>query len=132
MLGLDVAFVGEIIRKMEYHSVPGVGRKVVGIASLRGRIVTIFDLFEVFDLPKGNSRGKDICIILKPGINYQDIVGFFVDRVEDIIEIDDNMIERAAKKDNIWAVKKIVKLAKGVIPLIDTEDIIDFLAKNTD
>ncbi len=129
LCGIDILLVKEINRQLEITEVAGAPVFIRGLLNLRGQIITVIDIgirlgFEG-QVPTSRSR----CIVLKTiaelnalpqsaGIEEEtttDMVGLFVDRVSDMVAVNDSEIQYPpANLGNIDS-----KYLTGVIQLED-------------
>ena len=83
--------VGEIIRQPKLVSVPLASHGIQGVANLRGRVLPIVSLAELFQLAhKTTDEATRVLVINHKGAS----IGFVVDRVEKVITVDAALIER--------------------------------------
>lgn len=89
--GVDILMVQEIIRAAEITSVPNSPEFVEGVINLRGNIIPVIDLRKRLHLFRGKQTGlKTWVLILSIGDR---VVGFVVDRVTDVLKIQEESIE---------------------------------------
>ena len=127
LLGLDILLVKEINRRLEITPVFDVAYFVVGTANLRGQVITILDPGLRLDLPSQRTSEDGGVIVLKTekeltrlhrsgGLedhSVNDQVGLLVDRIGDVIEVDQSGIH--AVPANLDPV--VARYADGVIPV---------------
>lgn len=90
--GLNVLQVQEILRVPEITPVPGANSYVIGIINLRGKVVTVMDTRSCFGLmPKSPDDASRIVIIQAEAY----IIGFLVDSVTEVVEVNASEIEAA-------------------------------------
>ncbi len=102
-LGVNILLVKEVYRYKAITSIPGASEHLCGLMNLRGKIVTVVDLNVC--LNRGPTPNKNECrlLILKTeeevmAVNSRsrpdhihwgdDIVGFLIDSMDDVLEID--------------------------------------------
>ena len=107
LFGIDILLVREINRSVDITPVDLVSESILGLINLRGQLVTIFDLGTQLGLGKTDISKSSRCVVLKTTdeiSGYQqsqqisdstseDMVGFMVDRIGDIITVDSQNIE---------------------------------------
>lgn len=82
--------VSEIIRQPKLVSVPLASHGIQGIANLRGRVLPIVSLAELFQLEdKPTDEATRVLVVNHKGAS----IGFVVDRVEKVITVDSALIE---------------------------------------
>ncbi|MBD3767386.1 MAG: chemotaxis protein CheW [Gammaproteobacteria bacterium] len=83
--------VSEIIRLPKLVSVPLAAHGIQGVANLRGRVLPIVSLADLFQLDsKDADEATRVLVINHKGSS----IGFVVDRVEKVITVDASLIER--------------------------------------
>ncbi|HCJ11866.1 MAG: hypothetical protein A2Y14_00500 [Verrucomicrobia bacterium GWF2_51_19] len=108
LFGIDILLVREINRNLEITRVDRALDYVRGIMNLRGQIVTIIDLGARLGLGKREMKSSTSCVVikttkdidhltLKDNLNVQetstDVIGFLVDKIGDVVAIDNEAIE---------------------------------------
>ncbi|MBD3419186.1 MAG: chemotaxis protein CheW [Chitinivibrionales bacterium] len=107
LFGIDVLLVREINRNLEITDVDPSPDFVVGLMNLRGQIVSVADLGVRLGLERRIIGKATCCIVLKTDEELQrlrdegllsentskDIVGLVVDKIGDMITVDDRNIE---------------------------------------
>jgi len=92
IFGVDILMVREIIRSAPITSVPNSPEFVEGVINLRGDIIPVIDLRKRLNLFKNNSQEKNWILILDID---RSVTGFVVDKVDEVLKIDQNNIEPA-------------------------------------
>ncbi len=90
--GVDIMIVEEIIRMVEITPVPRAPSFVEGIINMRGRVIPIVDLRKKLSIT-GNEIDDHTRIIVTFIDNKR--MGFIVDKVEEVIKISTDNIDRA-------------------------------------
>ena len=90
--GLEILKVQEVLADAEIESVPGAPGVILGVANLRGSIVTILDLRQRLGLPTRPLEVPVCCVVVD---GRGEPVGLRVDRVVDVRRISDGAIKRA-------------------------------------
>ena len=90
-LGVDVTRVREVLRPQELTHVPLAPPQIAGLINLRGEIVTAFDLRVALErgLRGRDERPMNIVISTEHGP-----VSMLVDDVSDVLDLDEEAIER--------------------------------------
>ena len=87
---VEVCQAKEVMRMPETTRVPNVPSFVIGVANLRGEIISILDLHHFFGLdPAGKTQEVRVIVTDLSG----ESVGLRVDRVQDTLEIDEEAIQ---------------------------------------
>jgi purine-binding chemotaxis protein CheW len=127
LFGIETKYVKEINRNIEYTKIPKAPKRVAGLFNMRGQIVTLFDLSNIFAYETGNNSEKKMCITLKSTPNNPNQAGFLIDRTEDVFDMEEENCEvlpaNAVSEEQKY-VKKVAKLNKELLILIDPELII--------
>jgi len=89
--------VQEVTRNMTVTPIPTAPPTVVGIANMKGRVVTILDLAAL--LRRGRDKGGEAyavrtvsAVIFKPFAGSEDQMGLLIDKPGDLIEISEKQI----------------------------------------
>ena len=92
IFGVDILMVREIIRSAPITAVPNSPEFVEGVINLRGDIIPVIDLRKRLNLYRDETQDKNWVLILEV---EGSVTGFVVDRVDDVLKIDQNNIEAA-------------------------------------
>jgi len=93
---VDVTLVYKVTRKMTVTPVPSAPDEIIGIANLKGRVVTVLSLYQL--LGHKERRNKEYgsrsvkAVVFKTLFGSEDQLGLFIDKPGNLIEIDDNTI----------------------------------------
>jgi purine-binding chemotaxis protein CheW len=88
---VQIAHVAEILRPPPITDVPRAPRNVLGVISVRGKLVTVVDLRRRFDLVEGPIDRKSRVLLADVGHGEQ--VGMLVDEVRDVWRLAADEIE---------------------------------------
>ncbi|MDI1472379.1 MAG: chemotaxis protein CheW [Thermodesulfovibrio sp.] len=107
IFAINMAPVQEIIRVPEIVKVPKSPPSLMGLANLRGKVLPIINLRKVFGLEEKTIDESSRVIVIDLG----QTLGFLVDNVSSVIDVDETKIETSSE------IKSIVKsdFLKGVI-----------------
>ena len=107
VFAINMAPVQEIIRFPEIVKVPKSPPSLMGLANLRGKVLPIINLRKVFGLEEKTIDESTRVIVIDLG----QTLGFLVDNVSSVIDVDETKIETSSE------IKSIVKsdFLKGVI-----------------
>lgn len=89
LLAISIKEIREIINySNEIHTVPGSSDVIKGFLNLRGKVITIVDARNMYDLGQEQIKKEDqkILIFEKDDMSY----GLVVDKIESIITVDEN------------------------------------------
>jgi purine-binding chemotaxis protein CheW len=125
LYAINVNKVLEVLEKQSITRVPNAPIYIKGIVNFRGEVVPVFESRTKFNLPDRPDDASNVVIVLDLS-KENDLfrIGAIVDRVKDVITIDDNDIKAvpAMSKDyNTEFLKGIFKLNDKFILLLDVE-----------
>ncbi len=122
--GIDVMQIREVLRTPEISPVPGAPSYVLGIINLRGNVVAIIDTRSRFGLPSREVDDASRIVILEAG-DY--VVGFLVDSVSEVAELDNSEIEPAPDTGSGESARYISGLCnrdRGLLILVDADKLL--------
>ena len=122
--GFDLTRIKEINRQLIITLVPTAPAHFMGVANLRGKIVPVISLRSRLGFPEPKEHSPTRTIVLELG---GELVGFMVDRVIEVIRINqENILEFSGRSSipNKECVSGIVKQESGIITLLDLERLI--------
>jgi purine-binding chemotaxis protein CheW len=90
LFGVDVHAVQEVLSFSEYTAVPLAPEAVAGLFNLRGQVIAAVDLRVQLGLPARRLEGPVMNVILR---GDEEPVSLLVDRIGDVIELDDRGVE---------------------------------------
>jgi purine-binding chemotaxis protein CheW len=142
MFGVNILQVKEINNQLRYTTVPDSAFFIKGLFNLRGQIITIFDLAKRLGREDTKIQEKTRNLILKTDtetslmrdkFNLEEIgndaVGFIIDRIGDVVEINEEDIQQApANVGDISKefIKGVVELKNDLLIILNVEEIIKF------
>ena len=123
--GIEISHINEIIAMMKVTHVPRTPDFVEGVINLRGSIIPIVDIRGKFGLEK-REHDMNTAIIINEvsGVN----IGFVVDRVEDVLTLDDRDLAEPPKFGShidTSFIKHVSEVEKDVILILDMEKIFE-------
>ena len=117
--GVKISDVKEIIAMMKTTPVPKTPKFIKGVMNLRGNIIPVVDMRLKFDMPEIEPQMYTaIVIITIEGKN----IGFIVDKVEEVVNVDDENISPPPEFGSHVETKFIENMAKQknkVIMILD-------------
>jgi purine-binding chemotaxis protein CheW len=127
LYAVNVNKVLEVLEKQSITRVPNAPRYIKGIVNFRGEVVPVFESRAKFNLPDRADDVSYVVIVLDLS-KESDLfrIGAIVDKVKDVITIDDNDIKAvpAMSKDyNTEFLQGIFKLNDRFIMLLDVEKV---------
>ncbi len=123
--GVDISQVREIIAMMKITPVPKTPKYVAGVINLRGAIIPVIDTRLRFDMSSLEYTEQTAIIIIE--INKVSI-GFVVDKVEEVLTIDESSISEPPKfgtNINTDFIKNIARIGEMVIMILDLEKLFE-------
>ena len=87
---LNIVAISEIIKVKEFTDVPRAPGFVLGVISLRGVVVPVFDLAERLNLGKSELTANSRIVVCQSG---EIIAGLLVDSINQVIKLADDSIE---------------------------------------
>jgi purine-binding chemotaxis protein CheW len=145
LLGLDILAVKEVYRHMNLTPIPGAPGHFCGLMNLRGKVVTVIDLSVCLDLTPSAAEEKRL-LILKTNselarcrmtgklenVNLgEDTIGFLINRMEEVLTIEDDEI--LPVPSNLDILEKnlicgVVKLKNRLVILLDVTAVLEGVA----
>jgi len=123
--GINIGYIDNIVRMQRITRVPKSQKFYVGVINLRGEVVPIMSLRKRFDLEDDEFTNASRIIIIKP--EDQSMIGFIVDEVKEVVNIDPSTIETPTFKldeKNATYLAGIGKHNDTLISLLDIEAVI--------
>lgn len=117
---LTIGEVQEIIRYVAPRSVASDAEWILGVISLRGRIIPVCDLAKRLGVPRGEAPAAKI-IVVEAGSHT---VGLVVDDVTEVLTVDEGEIESLSVAGSRGA-NSIAKVGDRLIVLLASEAIFD-------
>jgi purine-binding chemotaxis protein CheW len=121
-LGIPASDVSEVLRLGQATPVPLAPSGVVGLVNLRGRISTVVDLRVRLGRRPARSRDRrPIGVVLR---SRRDVVSLLVDRIGDVLEVDERAFEpppETVPEPARSLISGTYKLEKGLVLVLDTE-----------
>ena len=93
---VDVGLVRKVVREMAVTPVPTAPGEIIGIANLKGGVVTVLSLYGL--LGRGERRDGEYgartvkAVVFKPFPGGEDQTGLFIDKPGDLVDINDEII----------------------------------------
>ena len=129
-MGIEVEKAQEVLRFRSATEVPLAPRSIRGLINLRGQIVTAVDLRRRANLPDVSEESDPMHIILSEEAGS---MSFVVDRVGDVIEVDDEDFEEppdTLKGDERRLIRGAYKLEDTLLLVLDSKFALDI--RNSD
>ncbi len=142
LFGVNILQVKEINNQMRYTPVPDSIDFIKGLFNLRGQIITIFDLAKRLGRKDTLIGEKTRNLILKTDIETvllrekfkleeigNDAVGFIIDKIGDVIEVEEEQIQQPpANVGDISKefIKGVVELKSDLLIIINVSEVIRY------
>lgn len=123
LFGIPVQDVQEVLRHQDIRSVPLAAPEIRGLLNLRGQIVTTIDLRVRLGLSPAEDGSVNVVVRTPDGP-----VSLLVDQIGDVLEPPESTFEPApdtVPRHLRELVKRVCKLADGLMLVLDTELAID-------
>jgi len=117
---VETSKVQSINDLMEITKVPKAQNYIKGLINLRGNIITILDINLLLGMINTDARNDNI-IILKL---EEELVGITVDAVDEVIEFDEEKLEKIYNDMDKPYNKGIINLKERIITLIDFDKLL--------
>jgi len=122
---VDVTLVQKVVRNITFTSIPVAPPAVVGIGSIKGRVVTFISLAELL----GRKRGAqaDNAVVFKSFTNGNDQMGLIMDKPGDLIDIVEDQIlplPLAAEDEEKNCISGMAEVEGNLYRIIDIDEII--------
>ena len=123
--GIPVQDVQEMIRAGEMTQVPLAPPEVRGLVNLRGQLLTTLDLRCRLGLDASSTDQPQMNVVLRTA---DGLVGLLVDRVGEVLEVDDDQFE-APPATLSPALRRLIvgayKLSDRLLLILNTENVVD-------
>jgi purine-binding chemotaxis protein CheW len=127
--GLDVVQVRDVFRSKKITNIPQSGEEVFGVLNLRGRIVTVINLYHKLGFPIDKDLDKLMNIVVEyNGESY----AFLIDKVGDVMSLTLDTFEEPPRTMSVnWKnmSKGIHRLEDKILILLDIEKVLNFIEK---
>ena len=143
MLGFDIQIIKEVYRHINLTQIPGIPTHVAGLMNLRGKIVTVIDLGVCLNIAQDEKEKDNRLLIMKTEAEvgqYQyslkvknknignDIVGFLIDHMSDVLEVKDTEVISTPPNVNevdTEFIEGVIELGNDLVILLDVAAILD-------
>lgn len=108
---VSIDYVTEIVDINELTAVPNSPPHVKGVMNLRGKTTSIVDPAVVFDIDEETDPNR--IIVFDSDLTENDVaVGWLVDRVEQVVRVDTETVDRSPAQDE-KAIRGVIKQEDG-------------------
>lgn len=127
LFAVNVSKVLEVLQKQRITHVPNAPTYIKGIINFRGEVVPVFESRVKFGIPERNDTDAYVVIVLDLSKENEVFrIGAVVDRVKDVISIEDNEIKPVptmSKDFNANFLQGIYKQREDFIMLLDVDKV---------
>ena len=127
LFAVNVIKVLEVLQKQHITHVPNAPSYIKGIINFRGDVVPVFESRVKFTMPERETTSQYVIIVLDLSKENEVFrIGAIVDRVKDVIAIDDQEIKPVpamSKEFNANFLQGIYKQQNNFIMLLDVEKV---------
>jgi len=118
---VEASKVQSINDMMEITKVPKSDGYIKGLINLRGNIISLLDINLLLEIENGTEEQENIIILnLK-----EESVGVTVDQVDEVLEIEEDIIEKVENDRNKTYIKGVINFKDRIVTLIDIEKLIE-------
>ncbi len=118
---VEASKVQSINDMMEITKVPKSEGYIKGLINLRGNIISLLDINLLLNIDKGTVSQENIIIL-----NLQEeSVGVTVDQVDEVLEIEENIIQKLETDRNKAYIKGVINFKDRIVTLIDIAKLIE-------
>lgn len=122
---ISVEFVQTVVTEGLLTPVPNTPRFVRGVINLRGTLMPVVDLKEMFQMPGARDDADTMMVILEAGTMK---VGIIVDKVNEVLEIDYSKLQPPPASVSGFGAEYIVgmfKLPNQILIIVDIEKVLN-------
>ena len=127
LYAVDVTLVQKVARKLMITPVPSAPAEVVGIANLKGRVVTVINLNKLLNLDNFQEAGNYInTIVFKACSSTEDQMGLSIEKPGNLITIDSDEMRSpplTAESEEIPYISGVTEINDKFYRIIDIESI---------
>lgn len=117
---VETAKVQSINDTMGITKVPKAPNHIKGLINLRGNIISLLDINLLLDMQK-NGQAQNNIIILEMD---DELVGITVDEVDEVLDIEENIIEKVDSDRKKSYIKGIINFKDRIVTLIDIDKLL--------
>lgn len=117
---VETARVQGINDMMEITKVPNAPSYIKGLINLRGNVISLLDINLILNLDKLDTTQNNIIILHME----EELVGIVVDKVDEVLEIDEDIIERVEDEQMELYVKGVINFKDRIVTLIDIDKLL--------
>lgn len=114
---VETAKVQGINDMMEITKVPKASPHIKGLINLRGNVISLLNINLLLDIPHKENKNQNNIIILRM---EDEQVGITVDEVDEVLEIEEEKLQRVEDSDKAY-IKGVINFKTRVVTLIDID-----------
>lgn len=122
--GVPISVVTEIVGMQRIMGIPDVPSFIKGVINLRGKVIPVMDVRLRFGMEERVYDERTVVIVLEVG---NELIGLIVDRVSEVLEIQDDHIDRTSSinsGEKRSAVSGLGRVDERVAILLDVETLV--------
>jgi len=128
LYAVDVTLVQMVARMLAITPVPSAPEEIVGIANLKGKVVTVLSLSKLLDTERPNETVLYAnTIVFKYGSSLEDQMGLAVERPGNLIEIDIDAIRSppvSTDTEEGFCISGVIEIDDLFYRILDVESIL--------
>jgi purine-binding chemotaxis protein CheW len=117
---VETAKVQSINNAMGITKVPKAPAYIKGLVNLRGNVISLLDINLLMDIPKSGKSENSIIILEME----DELVGVTVDQVDEVLDLDENIIEKVNDEKKKAYIEGIINLDNRVVTLINIDKLL--------
>lgn len=117
---VETAKVQSINDMMEITKVPKAPNYIKGLINLRGNVISLLDINLLLNIKKTDEIQSSIIILEME----EELVGITVDQVDEVLDIEENIIEKVEDDKKRAYIKGVINLQDRIVTLIDIDKLI--------
>jgi len=127
LYAVDVTLVQKVARKLAITPVPSAPEEIVGIANLKGRVVTVLSLTKLLGATgQGHDNLYVNTIVFKSSTNSEDQMGLAIEKPGNLITIGENAIRSPNAAQGVaedFCISGVTEIGDSFYRIIDIEAI---------
>lgn len=123
--GIEIDYVQEIIGIEQITVVPKIPEYIKGVINIRGKVVPVISVRKRFGIEEIPYDDRTCIIVLEFENGTQ--VGIIVDRVQEVVVVDKNIVSKVPDSKNVNSnkyIKSIINSADSIKLLLDCDKLI--------
>jgi len=139
LFGIEILHVKEITSELAFTPVFHAPKEIKGYLNIRGQIHLVVDLRILLGFESKNIDNDNCVVLFKDEVG--EFFGVMVDKIGDVIEVDESLIEYHNDKENILTneldllkakiVLGVCKLEGRLMEILNTKEILEIVEKET-